>query len=126
MVASSRGSQRKRGSWDWSFPWRAAVFYGIEGTSAALDSGGQATAQSYEDMEFKDPTFVHYPCNPRVIQAANSGKRIAKSGRWEGIWQKSEGVTRKSSIYLAKWVPVGGAWRLKSEGLTEGALVIFY
>lgn len=90
-------------------------YYGIEGTSAALDSGGQATAQSYGDIEFKDRTFVHYRRDPRVIQAAKSGKRIAESGRWEGIWQKPDGVMRKSGVYLSRWVPVGDTWRLKSE-----------
>jgi hypothetical protein len=90
-------------------------YSGIEGTSAALDRGGQATAKSYGDLEFKDPTFVHYRRDPNLIQSADSGKRIAESGRWEGVWQKPDGVMRKTGVYLARWVPVGGSWRLKSE-----------
>jgi len=35
-------------------------YHGIQGTSGALDSGGEATARSYADEEFKDPTFVTY------------------------------------------------------------------
>ena len=83
--------------------------------TGALDSGGQATPQSYGDIEFKDPTFVHYRRDPILIQSANSGKRIAESGRWEGVWQKSDGVMRKTGVYLARWVPAGASWRLKSE-----------
>jgi len=90
-------------------------YSGIEGTSGALDSGGQATAESYGDTEFKDPTFVQYRRDPSLIQSADSGKRIAESGRWEGIWHKPDGVMRKTGVYLARWVPLGATWRLKSE-----------
>jgi hypothetical protein len=31
-------------------------YHGIQGTSGALDSGGDATARSYANEEFKDPT----------------------------------------------------------------------
>jgi Domain of unknown function (DUF4440) len=90
-------------------------YAGIQGTSGALDSGGDATAQSYADVEFKDPTFVRYQRNPGSVQRAKSGKRIAESGRWEGIWRKADGLMVKSGVYLARWVPTDGTWRLKSE-----------
>jgi len=90
-------------------------YLGIQGTSGALDSGGTATAESYGAHEFKDSTFVTYRRTPIKIQAAQSGKRVAESGRWEGIWHKPDGVMRKTGVYLARWVPKEGTWRLKSE-----------
>jgi Domain of unknown function (DUF4440) len=90
-------------------------YLGIQGTSGALDSGGDATAQSYADVEFKDPTFVRYQRNPSSVQRAKSGKRIAESGRWEGVWRKADGRMVKSGVYLARWVPENDTWRLKSE-----------
>jgi hypothetical protein len=91
------------------------AYHGIQGTSGDLDSGGEATAQSYADEEFKDSTFVAYRRTPETIKIAGSGKRIAESGRWEGVWRKADGVMRKTGVYLAMWVPVGDTWRLKSE-----------
>jgi hypothetical protein len=90
-------------------------YHGIQGTSGALDSGGEATARSYAEEEFKDPTFVTYRRTPMSIVNATSGKRIAESGNWEGIWRKPDGTMRKTGVYLAMWIPSGGAWRLKSE-----------
>jgi hypothetical protein len=66
-------------------------------------------------MEFKDPTFVRYRRTPTSIVSAKSGKRVAESGRWEGVWHESDGTMRKVGVYLAMWVPSGGTWRLKSE-----------
>jgi hypothetical protein len=90
-------------------------YHGIQGTSGDLDSGGDATARSYADEEFKDPTFVTYRRTPTSIVNALSGKRVAEAGHWEGIWQKSDGTLRKTGVYLAMWIPSGGTWRLKSE-----------
>lgn len=90
-------------------------YHGIQGTSGDLDSGGEATARSYGGEEFKDPTFVSYERTPTSIVAAQSGKRVAESGNWEGIWRKPDGTMRKTGIYLAMWIPSGGTWRLKSE-----------
>jgi hypothetical protein len=90
-------------------------YHGIQGTSGSLDSGGDATAQSYGDQEFKDPTFVRYRRTPTSIVSAKSGKRVAESGRWEGIWREPDGAMRKTGVYLAMWIPSGGTWRLKSE-----------
>jgi Domain of unknown function (DUF4440) len=90
-------------------------YHGIQGTSGALDSGGYAAAQSYGDEEFKDPTFVRYRRTPTSIVSAKSGKRVAESGRWEGIWREPDGAMRKTGVYLAMWIPSGGTWRLKSE-----------
>jgi hypothetical protein len=44
--------------------------HGISGTSGALDSGGHATALSYADEEFKDPTFVTYRRTPTSVVIA--------------------------------------------------------
>jgi Domain of unknown function (DUF4440) len=90
-------------------------YHGIQGTSGALDSGGEATARSYGEEEFRDPTFVTYRRKPESIVAAQSGKRIAETGHWVGIWRKSDGPMRKTGIYLAMWIPSGSTWRLKSE-----------
>jgi hypothetical protein len=90
-------------------------YHGIQGASGALDSGGEATARSYADEEFKDPTFVAYRRTPTSIQVAQSGKRIAENGRWLGTWNKADGVMRKTGVYLAMWIPDGDSWRLKSE-----------
>lgn len=90
-------------------------YHGIQGTSGALDSGGEATAQSFATEEFKDPTFVTYRRTPRTIAMARSGKRIAESGRWEGLWRKADGIMRKTGVYLAMWIPSAHSWRLKSE-----------
>ena len=90
-------------------------YHGIQGTSGDLDSGGEATARSYADEEFKDSTFVTYRRTPTSIVSAQSGKRVAEAGRWEGIWRKSDGTMRKTGVYLAMWIRSGGTWRLKSE-----------
>jgi Domain of unknown function (DUF4440) len=90
-------------------------YHGIQGTSGALDSGGEVTARSYADEEFKDPTFVTYRRTPTSVVNAQSGKRVAETGHWEGIWRKSDGTMRKTGVYLAMWIPSGGTWRLKSE-----------
>jgi hypothetical protein len=90
-------------------------YHGIQGTSGSLDSGGDATSRSYADEEFKDPTFVTYRRIPTSIVIAQSGKRIAEQGHWEGIWRKSDGTMRKTGVYLAMWIPSSGTWRLKSE-----------
>ncbi len=90
-------------------------YHGIQGTTGALDSGGAATARSYGDEEFKDPTFITYRRTPESIVEAQSGKRIAETGHWVGEWRKPDGTMRKTGIYLAMWIPSGGTWRLKSE-----------
>ena len=90
-------------------------YHGIQGTTGDLDSGGEATARSYADEEFKDPTFVTYRRTPTSVVNARSGKRVAESGHWEGLWRKSDGTMRKTGVYLAMWIPSGGTWRLKSE-----------
>jgi len=90
-------------------------YLGIQGTSGELDSGGDATARSYGDAEFKDPTFVTYRRTPSTVALARSGKRVAETGRWQGIWHKADGAMRKTGLYLAVWIPVGETWRLKSE-----------
>ncbi len=90
-------------------------YYGIQGTSGALDSGGDATARSYADEEFKDATFVTYRRTPTSVVSARSGKRVAEAGDWEGVWRKSDGTMRKTGVYLAMWIPSGVTWRLKSE-----------
>ena len=87
----------------------------ILGSSGNVDSGGDAATRGYADEEFKDPTFVTYRRVPTTIVTAVSGKRIAETGRFEGIWQKRDGTMRKTGIYLAMWVPSAGTWRLKSE-----------
>ena len=90
-------------------------YHGIQGTSGDIDSGGEATARSYADNEFKDPTFVTYRRTPTSVADAQSGKRVAEAGTWEGIWRTPDGTMRKTGVYLAMWIPSGGTWRLKSE-----------
>jgi ketosteroid isomerase-like protein len=90
-------------------------YLGIEGTSGELDSGGEATAKSYGDIEFKDAAFDTYRRTPDRLQLAGSGKRIAESGHWVGIWRKPGGIMRKSGIYLARWTRIENQWRLRSE-----------
>ena len=90
-------------------------YYGIEGSSGTIDSGGDRTVQSYADEEFKDPTFVTYRRIPTSIVTAQSKTRVAESGRWEGLWRNSEGFKVVSGVYLAMWSPYQGSWRLKSE-----------
>jgi hypothetical protein len=87
----------------------------ILGSSGNVDSGGDAATRGYADEEFKDPTFVTYQRTPTTVVTAVSGKRIAETGRFEGIWQMPDGTMRKTGIYLAMWVPSAGTWRLKSE-----------
>ena len=87
----------------------------ILGSSGDVDSGADAATRGYADEEFKDRTFVTYRRTPITIVIAASGKRIAETGRFEGIWQKPDGTMRKTGIYLAMWIPSAGTWRLKSE-----------
>ena len=87
----------------------------ILGSSGRVDSGADAATRGYADEDFKDPTFVTYRRTPTTVVAATSGKRIAETGRFEGLWHKPDGTLRKTGIYLAMWVPAAGSWRLKSE-----------
>jgi hypothetical protein len=87
----------------------------ILGSSGDVDSGADIATRGYADEEFKDPTFVTYRRTPTTIDIAASGKRIAETGRIEGIWRKPDGTMRKTGIYLAMWIPSAGTWRLKSE-----------
>jgi ketosteroid isomerase-like protein len=87
----------------------------ILGSSGDIDSGADAATRGYSDEEFKDPTFVTYRRTPTTIVIAASGKRIAETGHFEGIWRKPDGTMRKTGIYLAMWIPSAGTWRLKSE-----------
>jgi hypothetical protein len=87
----------------------------ILGSSGDIDSGADAATRGYADEEFKDPTFVTYRRTPTTIVIAASGKRIAETGHFEGIWRKPDGTMRKTGIYLAMWIPSAGTWRLKSE-----------
>ena len=87
----------------------------IAGSSGNVDNSGDAATRGYADEEFKDPTFVTYRRTPTTVVKAVSGKRVAETGRFEGIWQKPDGIMRKTGIYLAMWVPSAGTWRLKSE-----------
>jgi hypothetical protein len=98
-------------------------YHGISGTSGDLDSGADATAASYAGEEFADPTFVTYRRTPASILVAASGKRVAETGQWEGIWRKPDGTMRKSGVYLAMWIPSGGTWRLKAESFVTLACV---
>jgi Domain of unknown function (DUF4440) len=90
-------------------------YHGISGTSGALDADREATARSCADEEFKDPSFVTYRRTPTSVVIASSGKRVAESGHWEGVWQKSDGTMRTTGVYLAMWIPASGTWLLKSE-----------
>jgi len=56
-------------------PLLADEYRGIQGTSGALDLGGAATARSYENEEFRDPTFVAYERIPDKVTVAASGRR---------------------------------------------------
>ena len=90
-------------------------YHVILGSSGNVNSGADAATRGYADEEFKDPTFVTYRRTPTSIVTATSGKRIAESGRFEGSWNKPDGMMRKTGIYLAMWVPSAGTWRVKSE-----------
>ena len=87
----------------------------ISGSSGNVDSGADAATRDYADDEFKDPTFVTYRRTPTSIVMAASGKRIAETGRFEGLWKKPDGTMRRTGIYLAMWVPSAGTWRVRSE-----------
>lgn len=67
-------------------------YYLILGSSGDLDSGADTVTRGYVDEEFKDPTFVTYRRTPSSIVNAESGKRIAETGRFEGIWRKPDGT----------------------------------
>ena len=90
-------------------------YHAILGSTGDLDSGADAATLGYADDEFKDPTFVTYRRTPTSIVIAASGKRIAETGRFEGVWRRPDGTMRKTGVYLAMWIPSAGGWRLKSE-----------
>jgi Domain of unknown function (DUF4440) len=90
-------------------------YHAILGSTGNIDSGGDAATRGYADEEFKDPTFVTYRRTPTSIVIAASGKRIAETGRFEGLWKKPDGTMRRTGVYLAMWIPSAGSWRLKSE-----------
>ena len=96
-------------------PLLADEYRGIQGTSGALDLGGAATARSYENEEFRDPTFVAYERIPDKVTVAASGRRVGESGHWVGTWRKGDGTMRKTGDYLAVWIVSKGQWRIRSE-----------
>jgi ketosteroid isomerase-like protein len=90
-------------------------YHAILGSTGNIDSGGDAATRGYADEEFKDQSFVTYRRTPTSIVIAASGKRIAETGRFEGVWRKPDGTMRRTGVYLAMWIPSAGSWRLKSE-----------
>jgi ketosteroid isomerase-like protein len=96
-------------------PLLADDYRGIQGTSGGLDTGGAATARTYENEEFRDPTFVTYERIADKVTIAGSGRRIGESGHWVGTWRKADGLMRKTGDYLAVWTVSKGQWRLRSE-----------
>ena len=90
-------------------------YHVILGSSGDVRGGADTATSGFADEEFKDPTFVTYRRTPTNIVVAASGKRIAETGRFEGIWRKPDGTMRKTGIYVAMWIPSEGTWRLKSE-----------
>ncbi|HEY0414086.1 MAG TPA: nuclear transport factor 2 family protein [Allosphingosinicella sp.] len=65
--------------------------------------------------DYADAAFVTYVRSPQRVTVSRSGKRAAETGRWVGIWRKSDGEMRLGGIYQATWVPAGGTWRLLNE-----------
>jgi hypothetical protein len=98
-------------------------YHAILGSTGDVDSGGDAATRGYADEEFKDPTFVSYRRTSTSIVIATSGRRIAETGRFEGVWKKPDGTMRRTGVYLAMWVPGEGGWRLKSEAFVTLACV---
>jgi ketosteroid isomerase-like protein len=90
-------------------------YHAILSSMGNIDSGGDAAIRGYADEEFKDQTFVTYRRTPTSIVIAASGKRIAETGRFEGVWRKRDGTMQRTGVYLAMWIPSAGSWRLKSE-----------
>jgi ketosteroid isomerase-like protein len=90
-------------------------FYEFHGPSGTLDSGGDETAQSFRDEEFKDPTFVSYVRTTDSMTAAESGDQVAEYGHWAGSWRKPDGLMQRSGVYLAMWTRTGAGWRLQWE-----------
>jgi len=83
-------------------------YYLIAGSSGNVDNSADAATRGYVEEEFKDPTFVKYRRTPTTVVQAVSGKRVAETGRFEGIWQKPDGAMRKTGIYLAMWGGLNG------------------
>jgi hypothetical protein len=65
-------------------------YHAILGSTGNIDSGADAATRGYSDEEFKDPTFVTYRRTPTSIVIAASGKRIAETGRFEGVWRRPD------------------------------------
>jgi hypothetical protein len=59
-------------------------FHETYGPSGAIDRGGDETARSFRDEEFKDPTFVSYVRIAESMTVAESGARVAEQGHWVG------------------------------------------
>lgn len=65
--------------------------------------------------DLADPTFVTYVRTPDRISVADSRKRAAENGHWEGIFHEPDGVMRLGGIYQATWMLTAAGWRLKNE-----------
>lgn len=90
-------------------------------TDYAVLPGSSGTPRSRAELMslfadiFGDASFDRYVRTPERIEVSRSGKRVAESGRWVGIWRKSDGVMNLSGIYQAVWVPRDGGWKLLNE-----------
>jgi uncharacterized protein (TIGR02246 family) len=87
--------------------------------SSGLALNGVAAITASLATAFADPTFVTYERTPESVTLSQGGERAAETGRWVGRWTKPDGEMRLSGIYLAMWVRLDGAWRLKSEAFVS-------
>jgi hypothetical protein len=94
---------------------RFATFFLIVGCVGGFSAFGADRPTSVVRARRAESNAVTYRRTPISIVDATSGKRIAESGNWTGIWHKPDGTMRKTGVYLAMWIPSGGTWRLKSE-----------
>lgn len=69
--------------------------------------------------DFRDPSFVTYVRTPDQVLADSSGKRVAETGHWRGIWKRADGPMIETGVYQAFWLRQAGGWTLINESFVR-------
>jgi uncharacterized protein YqgV (UPF0045/DUF77 family) len=80
---------------------------------------GAVEAAKRMEVGMRDPSFVTYVRTPDRVIVAASRKRAVESGKWVGIWNKSDGEMRLEGVYQATWIPRAGGWKLLNESFVS-------
>lgn len=76
-------------------------------------SGATALTASYQEDEFKNPSFVAYVRIPERITVSTDRARATEYGKWVGVFTRPNPVS--SGRYFASWKKERDGWKISSE-----------